>query len=157
MNSELNCCPKCKSPNIRFREKRGNWICDDCDYVFTVPDNPDIKPEKELESQSPGRIFISYGHDCTPIVNRIMQDLTRLGYDVWVDNNEIKSGDDWRNSITNGILDSQVVLYFLSKFVCLRKTCGTMVTEGIMEEQGGKKYETLQKVKDMMLKQAHGY
>lgn len=117
---KTNCCPRCKSNNIRFREKRENWICDDCDYVFTSPDYPEKGPGEESISQSKGRIFISYGHDCISIINRIMQDLTLLGYHVWLDNFNIKSGDDWRNAITNGILDSQVVLAFLSKHA-LRK------------------------------------
>ena len=113
---KVNYCPNCKSRNIRYREKRGNWICDDCDYIFTTLKKTNIEQPDDLICKSRGRIFISYGHDCISLINRIMQDLTRLGYDVWVDNNEIKSGDDWRNSITNGILDSQVVLSFLSKY-----------------------------------------
>lgn len=107
-------CPKCKSQNVRYREKRSNWICDDCDYVFTMSDAFGAQREDTNDMPSKGKIFISYGHDCTPIVDRIMRDLTRLGYSVWVDNYQIKSGDDWRNTITNGILDSQIVLSFLS-------------------------------------------
>ena len=107
-------CPKCNSQNVRYREKRRNWICDDCDYVFTMPNAFAAQPEEVAGKPPKGKVFISYGHDCTTIVDRIMQGLTRLGYRVWVDNYQIKSGDDWRSTITNGILDSQVVLSFLS-------------------------------------------
>lgn len=107
-------CPKCKSQNIRYRERRNNWICDDCDHVFVISDTSGIQSEKSTDMPIRGNIFISYGHDCTQIVNRIMQDLIRQGYSVWVDSYEIKSGDDWRSTITNGILNSQVVLSFLS-------------------------------------------
>lgn len=95
-------CPQCGSNNVRFRERRKNWICDDCDCVFTIGD------------KSVRRIFISYGHDCSTIVGRIKQDLEQKGYEVWLDTSEIKSGDDWRNTIVNGILGSQAVLAFLS-------------------------------------------
>lgn len=106
-------CPQCGSTNVRFREKRNNWICDDCDFVFTIEDVA-IDSTNEKTGKNKGRIFISYGHDCKTIVLRIKKDLETIGYDVWLDDFEIKSGDDWRNTIVEGILGSQVVLAFLS-------------------------------------------
>jgi hypothetical protein len=41
--------------------------------------------------------------------------LEKRGHDTWFDKNEIKAGDDWRRSITDGILKSHRVLSFLSK------------------------------------------
>ncbi len=61
------------------------WVC---------PEHGPVSPEKPI---APLRIFLSYGHD------------------VWFDKNEIKFGDDWRHSITDGILKSNRVLSFLSK------------------------------------------
>ncbi len=122
-----NICPKCKSSNVRFRPNRQNWICDDCDYIFTISDDKEKDTCQKNNTQSKGRIFISYGHDCKSIVNRIMLDLVDKGYEVWVDAFRIKSGDNWRNAISNGILNSQVVLSFLSKYslreggVCLNE------------------------------------
>ena len=60
------------------------------------------------------RIFVSYGHDCSVFINRLVNDLIILGHDIWVDSNTLKSGDDWRNEITEGIINSQSVLAFLS-------------------------------------------
>lgn len=107
-------CPKCKSDNVRYREKRKNWICDDCDHVFTiVDDNQGV--EAQRSDIAKGKVFISYGHDCTSIVERVKKDLEKQGYDVWLDTFEIKSGDYWRSSIANGIINSHAVLAFLSK------------------------------------------
>ena len=65
---------------------------------------------------SPLRIFLSYGHDANEeLVRRIKTDLEKRGHDVWFDKSEIKFGDDWRHSITDGILKSNRVLSFLSK------------------------------------------
>ncbi|MBI2422954.1 MAG: toll/interleukin-1 receptor domain-containing protein [Candidatus Hydrogenedentes bacterium] len=65
---------------------------------------------------APLRIFLSYGHDGNEeLVCRIKSDLEGRGHDVWFDKNEIKFGDDWRRSITDGILGSHRVLSFLSK------------------------------------------
>ncbi len=63
------------------------------------------------------RIFLSYGHDSNEsLVRRIKDDLEHRGHDVWFDKSEIKFGDEWRRAITDGILKSQRVLSFLSKY-----------------------------------------
>jgi len=70
-------------------------------------------PEKSLARL---RIFLSYGHDSNEqLVLEIKADLEKRGHDVWIDKSEIKFGDDWRRSITEGIVDSYRVLSFLSK------------------------------------------
>ena len=46
---------------------------------------------------------------------RLKEDLEARGHTVWFDEEEIKTGDDWRNKITRGILDSDAVVAFLSK------------------------------------------
>jgi hypothetical protein len=62
------------------------------------------------------RIFLSYGHDGNEeLVRRIKADLENRGHDVWFDKNEIKFGDEWRRAITDGILQSNRVMSFLSK------------------------------------------
>ena len=45
-----------------------------------------------------------------------MADLKKCGHDVWFDKAEIKFGDDWRREITDGILKSNRVVSFLSKY-----------------------------------------
>ncbi len=63
------------------------------------------------------RIFLSYGHDANEeLVRRIKADLESRGHDVWFDKSEIRSGDDWRRAITDGIVHSHRVLSFLSKY-----------------------------------------
>jgi tetratricopeptide (TPR) repeat protein len=62
------------------------------------------------------RIFLSYGHDSNEeLVRRIKADLEKRRHDVWFDKSRIKFGDEWRRSITDGIVDSHRVLSFLSK------------------------------------------
>jgi tetratricopeptide (TPR) repeat protein len=66
-------------------------------------------------------IFLSYGHDQNAeLVEMIKRDLEKRGHDVWFDKSPekgkgIKSGDDWRRAITDGIVKSDKVLSFLSK------------------------------------------
>lgn len=80
------------------------WVCP------THGQAPESKPF------SPLRIFLSYGHDANEeLVLRIKSDLEKRGHSVWFDKTEIKAGDDWRRSITDGILTSQRVVSFLSK------------------------------------------
>ena len=99
-------CPKCPSVNVIFSKKRSVYVCENCGHEFAQ--------EKSAASM---RIFLSYGHDDNEeLVRRIKADLEQRGHDVWFDKNEIKFGDDWRRSITDGIKDSHLILSFLSKY-----------------------------------------
>lgn len=94
-------CPQCGQELTKV----GNfWIC---------PEHGQVTTEQQFKAL---RIFISYGHDSNEVlVNRIREDLEKRGHDVWFDKNEIKSGDDWRREITEGITNSHKFLSFLSK------------------------------------------
>ncbi|SDI81058.1 toll/interleukin-1 receptor domain-containing protein, partial [Propionivibrio dicarboxylicus] len=65
------------------------------------------------------KIFLSYGHDDNAeLVQKIRDDLENGingGHDAWIDKFKIKAGDEWRRSITDGIIDSERVLAFMSK------------------------------------------
>ncbi len=74
------------------------------------------------------QLFFSYGHDHNvPLVDYLRRDLEREGYTVWVDRHDIKSGDDWRRSIVEGILGSEAAFSFASAYsvrvpgVCLNE------------------------------------
>lgn len=98
-------CPKCGSGNVMFSRKRSVHVCEDCGAEYNEP-----------ISIAPLRLFLSYGHDANQaLVERIKSDLEKRGHDVWFDKSEIKSGDDWRRSITEGIVNSHKVVAFLSK------------------------------------------
>jgi hypothetical protein len=102
--NKLTQCPDCYSPNIKYFDTRKIYNCMDCGLSFS---------EKEFNKL---RIFLSYGHDHNEeLVRLIKTDLEKRGHDVWFDKNEIKFGDEWRRSITDGILGSNRVLSFLSK------------------------------------------
>ncbi len=94
-------CPQCSAEAAKVG---AFWIC---------PTHGQL-PEPKLFV--PLRIFLSYGHDSNEeLVLQIYDDLKKRGHDVWFDKSEIKFGDDWRHSITDGILKSNRVLSFLSK------------------------------------------
>lgn len=67
------------------------------------------------------KIFLSYGHDSNaPLIERIKEYLSKDGegnprHEVWIDTSEIKAGKNWRRSITDGIIQSDVVLAGLSE------------------------------------------
>ena len=67
------------------------------------------------------KIFLSYGHDSNePLIKKIQDYLSKdaegnLKHEVWMDKSEIKAGKDWRERITKGVLESDVVLAGLSK------------------------------------------
>ncbi|MDO5132157.1 MAG: toll/interleukin-1 receptor domain-containing protein [Eubacteriales bacterium] len=69
----------------------------------------------KTKTDRPLRIFISYGHPDAEICMRIRNVLCMRGHEVWFDLDDIKTGDDWRRSITEGIRQSQSVLSMLSR------------------------------------------
>lgn len=61
------------------------------------------------------KLFFSYGHDENEeIVMRLKRDIEEREHSVWIDKSQIKSGDDWRRTITAGILDSEFMMSFAS-------------------------------------------
>jgi hypothetical protein len=100
-------CPKCQSAETFYSGERKEYHCGGCSHRW--------KFAASLEHHSL-RIFLSYGHDPNEeLVLLIKADLEKRGHDVWFDKSEIKTGDDWRRAITDGVLSSHRVLSFLSK------------------------------------------
>ena len=73
-----------------------------------------------VEKKIAMKIFLSYGHDSNaPLIMKIKEYLSadldgRKGHEVWIDTSEIKAGEDWRRKITEGVVQSNVVLAGLS-------------------------------------------
>ena len=54
------------------------------------------------------RVFITYGHDFISEAKMLAESLKSAGYEVWIDCEGIIAGDDWRDSITEAILSSDL-------------------------------------------------
>jgi len=104
---------------VSTNQNKDNFYCPKCGKALAevgqfliCPEHGQIDFEKPFV---PMRIFLSYGHDANEeLVTLIKSDLEERGHDVWIDKTEIKAGDDWRRSITEGIIASNQVLSFLS-------------------------------------------
>ncbi len=98
-------CPQCHSDDVYYSKKRAIYVCEDCEHQFLN--------EKQIASQ---KLFFSYGHDPnTELVLKLKEDLESRGHTVWLDKAQIKTGDHWRQCITEGLLESNNVLSFLSQ------------------------------------------
>lgn len=64
----------------------------------------------------PLRVFLSYGHPEGEICRHIYKALKARGHDPWFDKTKIRSGEDWRGAIAQGVQDSQVVIACLSEY-----------------------------------------
>ena len=62
------------------------------------------------------KVFVSYSRKDAEFVERIQRDLTAIGYDVWVDTEDILAGGQarWRRSIVATIRDSEAMVLVLS-------------------------------------------
>ena len=102
-------CPKCGAADPMYSTKRAVYLCEECEHEWSAES---LRSERPL----PLRVFLSYGHDRNEeLVLRIKSDLEERGHDVWLDKSEIKFTDDWRRAITEGIVESQRILSFLSR------------------------------------------
>ena len=64
------------------------------------------------------KLFLSYGHPEASICLKICDHLRANGFDVWLDQDDIKEGNDWRRKIFEGISESNGVLACLSRHSC---------------------------------------
>jgi hypothetical protein len=114
-------CPQCQRPLTQVGKQ---WICPEHGQLGlgrSRREEAQTSPPPLAFSLRPLRISLSYGHDANEeLVRRIYADLEKRIHDVWFDKNPekeegISPGDDWRRAITDGILQSNRILSFLSK------------------------------------------
>lgn len=100
-------CQYCNSENVYFSKKKQRYVCEDCEQSFDL----------EQEAFVPQKVFLSYGHDeNAEVVEIIYKHLKERGHSPWIDKAEIKAGNDWRDKITQGIIESNDFLAFLSQY-----------------------------------------
>ncbi|MBQ3086619.1 MAG: toll/interleukin-1 receptor domain-containing protein, partial [Clostridia bacterium] len=111
-------CARCKSKDVRKFEDSMNGFCAVCNSVV------EIEYEDTQEKQSM-QIFFSYGHDThQDFVRRLADAIMRKTngrIKVWIDKEDIREHTNWRERITDGILNSRSVLAFLSQYSAREK------------------------------------
>lgn len=60
------------------------------------------------------KIFVSYSRADTKTVNRLIEDLEAVGFQVWVDRSGIRGGEIWRQEIVEAIVTSDAMVLVLS-------------------------------------------
>ena len=60
-------------------------------------------------------VFISYMHENTDIVDRLREELTSRGIEVWIDRNEIKPESHWKDAIRETIREGAFFIACFSK------------------------------------------
>lgn len=60
-------------------------------------------------------IFISYSRKNKRIVNKVVSQLKKTGFSVWIDTSGIESGEQFKQKIVDAIEGCEVFLYFASK------------------------------------------
>lgn len=109
-------CPACAEPTL-FSKKRQSYFCAECESSFEGP----IDFAVGLNRQT---IFLSYAHRSEgeadfdiseELVLLIKEALQADGHTVWIDQDGIRSGSQWREQITDAILGHTHFLSFLSR------------------------------------------
>ena len=106
-------CPKCQSL-AAFSPKREKYYCAECEDTF----------EPLTQKIDPQTIFLSYAHKSEKaedydiseeLVLLVKAALEQDGHTVWIDQEGIRGGHNWRENITRAILSHDHFLSFLSK------------------------------------------
>ena len=61
-------------------------------------------------------VFISYSRKDSEVVTRFAKEISAAGYSVWMDVDGIESGDEFKKKIVSAIKESQIFVFFSSKF-----------------------------------------
>ena len=61
------------------------------------------------------KVFVSYSHKDKDAVNAFLSLISKKSFDVWMDNQSLKSGDYYISTIFKEIAASDIYLVFLSK------------------------------------------
>jgi len=95
-------CPQCGDPT-NFSKKRGQYFCTECDLAFggkteVLPPRPKHTTTKSF------KIFLSYGRDVyVNEVKALLHALRMRGHEVWFDDEQLGSGNDWEQRIEAGL------------------------------------------------------
>lgn len=61
------------------------------------------------------KLFISYAHKDSKQVQPVAQELSKLGFDVWIDSQDLQGGQLWSEGITRGIRECHYYILFISR------------------------------------------
>ena len=92
---------------IRFKDSQPPCVKGDlhCEYI-----TESIKNGNNLMTQ----VFLSYAEEDRATMEKIRLSLTRVGITVWTNTTDIKTGEDFVNSIKQGIEKADNLIYLLS-------------------------------------------
>lgn len=96
-------CPECGSEYTHENRRLGLWECEDCGHRFKAGAAALTMSDLGRPAPRPVRVFLSYAHSSRRICAMIRDALRARGHDVWFDESRIREGDDWRDSIAEGI------------------------------------------------------
>lgn len=59
-------------------------------------------------------VFISYSHKDSTYANKLIKELTKYGLSVWIDQQSIEYGTDWKDEINKGLIECHVIIIIVS-------------------------------------------
>lgn len=71
--------------------------------------------EREPPAENESRIFLSHKSEDKPIVKRFESALAELGFSPWLDESEIRTGDEVDRAIDQGMRESCAVVFFVTE------------------------------------------
>ena len=79
----------------------------------------------------PIKIFISYAHTDTALVERLTEALRHRGIESWVDRREIPPAADWLRRIVEGIVQARFFIFVVSQRSVISQVCGVELRQAV--------------------------
>ena len=85
--------------------------------------------------QNQSQIFFSYNHSSRAIVESIHERLKQK-FRIWIDYDRLRAGDEaWKKEVTKGLLESEIVICFITKIYSGSKNCLDELEFSIQEKK----------------------
>jgi hypothetical protein len=81
-----------------------------------------ISTSTVLDNNKKSMIMISYSHEDIEFCKQLYNEISRQGYDIWIDFKFLKTGDLWEQ-IAAGMKRANVIICLMSEDYCKSKSC----------------------------------
>lgn len=99
---------------------------------------------KETDVQAPDhlRIFLAYASSDAKMVRVLYQRLRNDGFDVWLDSEDLVTGQDWSDAITEALRTSDVIVFVLSQEATYSKSASDTL-DFVLEQYSGNRHGSI--------------
>jgi hypothetical protein len=75
---------------------------------------PLLEAGDSIVSVKRGKVFLSYARSDQKLAHRLAHDITKAGFEVWYDREQLLPGDDWGRAVSNALQSADAMVVVMS-------------------------------------------